>query len=199
MRQQSYKVSGIFAGSPADNMIIRKLKQIDKNEFDGLGRNGYTSEKMYAVDARPINDDATFHISLQQLPAPFVKNWKTTAGEITALNHIIATGHSFGAYENEQLVGMAVCEERTWNNTLYIENILVAEKYRGQKVGTQLIEALISHARVKQLRLIELETQNTNAPAIAFYRQQGFAITGLNMKLYNQENSEIAIFMTYQL
>jgi len=63
----------------------------------------------------------------------------------------------------------------------------------------RFIEALISHARAKQLCLIELETRNTNAPAIAFYRQQGFAITGLNIKLYNQENGEIAIFMTYQL
>ena len=33
-------------------MIIRKLKRIGKNEFDGLGHNGYTSEKRYAVDRK---------------------------------------------------------------------------------------------------------------------------------------------------
>jgi ribosomal protein S18 acetylase RimI-like enzyme len=76
---------------------------------------------------------------------------------------------------------------------------LVSEKYRQKGIGKLLIEKVIAHAQHKNFRLIELETQNTNVPAIKFYQNQGFKITGLNMKLYNEEKNEMALYMTYDI
>jgi ribosomal protein S18 acetylase RimI-like enzyme len=44
-----------------------------------------------------------------------------------------------------------------------------------------------------------LETQNTNVPAILFYRRQGFEIDGLQFSQYDGEPGEQAVFMTDQL
>src|SRR5207302_341896 len=79
---------------------------------------------------------------------------------------------------------------------LWIENIQVSEKFRGKSIGSLLINKLIEYAKHKKYRHIELETQNTNVPAIHFYIKQGFGITGFNLTLYNYEdNKEVAIYM----
>lgn len=118
--------------------------------------------------------------------------------DIDELNLIIEKDHSFGAFVNNELAGWIICEHRTWNNSFYIENILIDEKHRRQGIGLRLIKNAIKEARKLNCRVIELETQNTNYPAIQFYRRMGFNITGLNTRLY-ENSEEIALFMTLDL
>jgi ribosomal protein S18 acetylase RimI-like enzyme len=47
-------------------------------------------------------------------------------------------------------------------------------------------------------RVVVCETQNTNVPAIDFYRKVGFEIGGIDLSYYSNEdveNGEVAIFM----
>ncbi|WP_228372450.1 GNAT family N-acetyltransferase [Chryseobacterium daeguense] len=87
---------------------------------------------------------------------------------------------------------------REWNNSLFIENILVNENFRGQNIGKLLIKNVNRKARKLQCRIVELETQNTNYPAIQFYLKAGFKITGINTKLYN-DSTETALFMSFDV
>ena len=174
---------------------ILKLTLINDSLTKQWGHNGYITNQVYEVNATNRPDATIF--SLTKIEKKYRKDWKTTFDDIQNYNEIIKEGHSFGAFESHQFVGMIICNARTWNNTLHVETILVSEKPRRKNIGQKLIENVKRHSKVNKFRLVELETQNTNVPAIDFYLKQGFNITGINLKLYNTEK-EIAFFMTYE-
>ncbi|WP_129714855.1 N-acetyltransferase [Pedobacter sp. SYP-B3415] len=177
-------------------MDIRILEHLDIESDLNWGRNGYTTDKILQVSSAGLHD--SLQITLEVVEKSYQKTWTSTAAEVESLNALITQGHSFGAYTNNTLAGRIICDYRAWNNSLYIESILISEQQRGQGIGTALIEAAVQEARRINCRIIELETQNTNYPAIVFYEKQGFRITGLNLRLYN-EPGEIAIYMTFDL
>jgi ribosomal protein S18 acetylase RimI-like enzyme len=48
------------------------------------------------------------------------------------------------------------------------------------------------------MRSIVLETQTTNVPAIAFYRACGYALQGIDLSFYGNDDlqrGEVAVFM----
>lgn len=177
-------------------MEIRKLQKLTSDPGLNWGHNGYITDKIYAVSS--IEFGGSFEFILKEKSLPYTKIWETTPEDFEDLSTTIAQGNSFGAYSNDELTGWIICEQRTWNNSFYIENILVDEKYRRHGIGIMLIKTAIKEARRLNCRVIELETQNTNYPAIQFYRRMGFNITGLNTRLY-ENTEEIALFMTLDL
>ncbi|MGR3856440.1 GNAT family N-acetyltransferase [Chryseobacterium indologenes] len=177
-------------------MEIKKLQQLSSNPSSGWGNNGYTTDIRYVVSS--IEFGGSFEFIIKEKSLPYTKIWETTSEDLEELNTIIEQGNSFGAFVNEELAGWIICEHRTWNNSFYIENILVDEKHRRQGIGIILIKNAIKEARRLNCRVIELETQNTNYPAIQFYRRMGFNITGLNTRLY-ENTEEIALFMTLDI
>lgn len=177
-------------------MEIKKLQKLTSNQSLDWGHNGYTTDERYVVSS--IEFGGSFEFILKEKSLPYHKIWETTSEDLEELNTIIEQGNSFGAFVNEELAGWIICEQRTWNNSFYIENILVNEKYRRQGIGIKLIKSAIKEARKLNSRVIELETQNTNYPAIQFYRRMGFNITGLNTRLY-ENPEEIALFMTLDI
>ena len=56
----------------------------------------------------------------------------------------------------------------------------IEEAYRGQGLGSRLMDAVISFARAQpELEWIDLCTFETNTPARALYRKKGFTQTGI--------------------
>ncbi|NIF04389.1 GNAT family N-acetyltransferase [Chryseobacterium sp. Tr-659] len=177
-------------------MEIKKLQKLTHDPGFNWGHNGYTTDTRYVVSS--IEFGSSFEFTLKQKALPYTKTWETTSEEFEELNNIIEKNSSFGAFINGELAGWIICEQRTWNNSFYIENILIDEKHRRQGIGIMLIKNAIKEARKLGCRVIELETQNTNYPAIQFYRRIGFNITGLNTRLY-ENSDETALFMTLDL
>lgn len=174
-------------------MEIKKLQKLTSNPSVEWGQNGYSTDIIYSVSS--IELSSNFEFTLREKKLSYTKIWETGSDDIDELNMIIEKDSSFGVFAENELQGWIICEHRTWNNSFYIENILVNEKYRRQGLGIMLIKNAIKEARKLNCRVIELETQNTNYPAIQFYRRMGFNITGLNTRLYDQSD-EIALFMT---
>ena len=54
----------------------------------------------------------------------------------------------------------------------------IIDGYRGQGVGTQLLEAALKHAKEIGLEKVELQVYASNSVAIALYRKQGFVDEG---------------------
>ncbi|MFC3158924.1 Acetyltransferase (GNAT) family protein [Chryseobacterium arachidis] len=177
-------------------MEIRRLEKIIFNPVPDWGLNGYETDTIFTVST--IEVGSSFEFSLREKKQTYKKIWETTDSDINDFNEVVAQGHSFGAFHENELVGWIICDFRKWNNSLFIENILVNEKYRGQNIGRLLLKSINREARDLQCRLVELETQNTNYPAITFYRKAGFNITGINTKLYS-DTTETAIFMSYDV
>lgn len=177
-------------------MEIKKLEKLTENPTLHWGLNGYSTDKILSISF--VEYGGSFEFVLKEKPMPYSKIWATHSDELEELNEIIEKGHSFGAFEDNELIGWIICKHRTWNNSFYIENILINEEFRRNGTGAQLIKNAVREARHLNCRIIELETQNTNYPAIQFYRRMGFSITGINTRLYKNPE-ETAVFMTLDL
>ena len=177
-------------------MEIKKLEKLTFNPTINWGFNGYETDKIFTVST--IKMGKSFEFSLREKKQYYQKIWETNTEDINDLNEIIKQGNSFGVFENDELIGWAICDFRKWNNSLFIENILIDEKFRGQNIGRLLIKYINRKARELQCRMVELEVQNTNYPAIQFYQKAGFSITGINTKLY-KDSSETALFMSFEI
>lgn len=181
------------------NKAITKLSSLTNQDFVELGYNGYISEQFIDICIDHHQIEMQISLIIKNLDEAFVKHWDITDRDIEMYNEMISEGNSFGIYEDAVLVAIAICEEKKWNNSLYIENIIVAEKSRRKGFGKLLINEVLSFAKAKNFRVVELETQNTNVPAVRFYQSQGFNITGLKTNIYDYNTIEKALYMTYDL
>src|SRR5690606_37139700 len=81
---------------------------------------------------------------------------------------------AFNAFHNEELVGMALYYIRysTWKGQMmYLEDIVVTQKWRAKGIGSLLMAQLIDEARKRQLKGISWQVLNWNADAINFYKK----------------------------
>ncbi len=82
--------------------------------------------------------------------------------------------------ENEkEVVGMAICYERysTWKGRrLYLEDIVVTERSRGQRIGEKLFRECAKYAVEKNYAGMLWQVLDWNADAIRFYDRFGAAM-----------------------
>jgi ribosomal protein S18 acetylase RimI-like enzyme len=74
----------------------------------------------------------------------------------------------------ETIVGFALYYIRysTWKGSrMYLEDIVVTERWRGKGVGKLLFDGLIAAAREQQFKGITWQVLEWNEPAINFYRK----------------------------
>ncbi len=161
----------------------------------------YVSPARYNVHKTETDAVTTFTLELVPLDTPYTKRYDFSDSETMQMYQVCArSGFSFAAYDGNQPMGIALAEHHKWNNTLWIWEFHVAEAYRGQGVGKALMGTLAQSARQADVRALCCETQNTNVPAIRFYRKMGFRLDGINLSLYGIDSgSEIALFMTRNL
>ncbi|PZP52197.1 MAG: GNAT family N-acetyltransferase [Pseudopedobacter saltans] len=75
---------------------------------------------------------------------------------------------------DKQIVAMAIYYIRysTWKGqTMYLEDIVVTEKYRRFGIGQQLLDVLKLEAKERNLPFIQWQVLEWNEPAILFYRK----------------------------
>ncbi len=91
--------------------------------------------------------------------------------------------------ENEDgIVGMSFYYIRysTWKGKcLYLEDIVVKEEYRGQKIGKVLFEETIKAAKAMDAKLMNWQVLDWNEPALNFYKKFNAELDGewINGKL----------------
>lgn len=81
---------------------------------------------------------------------------------------------AFVAEAQGVVIGMALYYIRysTWKGQrIYLEDILVTEAMRGQKIGSQLMDALIVEAKEKGFNGMSWQVLEWNEPAINFYKK----------------------------
>ena len=81
----------------------------------------------------------------------------------------------------KQVIGFALYYIRfsTWKGQrLYLEDIVVNEKYRGQSVGSLLLDRLIVEAKEKKFTGMMWQVLDWNEPAINFYKKYNATMDG---------------------
>ena len=94
--------------------------------------------------------------------------------------------------KNRALCGFVIA--RLIGGECELENIAVAPTLQRKGAGTQLIEALIASARVRNARSIHLEVRESNTAARAFYLKRGFASRGRRPKYYSNPEEDGVLY-----
>ncbi len=80
----------------------------------------------------------------------------------------------FVAELDEKIVGIALYywKYSTWKGKcLFLEDIIVTESLRGQKIGAKLFEEVVKVAKQAKVKRLEWQVLNWNEPAINFYKK----------------------------
>lgn len=165
---------------------------------------GYTSTARYAVSKTETAARTTITLEWLELDQPYVKRWDPPAPDLLErYRQLPAEGFCFGAYAGETLVGLALAEQQAWNKSLWLWEFHIAAGQQRRGLGRQLMEAVATRARAAGLRCLVAETQNTNAPAIQFYRALGFTLEAVDLAYYTnadlEPGGEVALFMRRRL
>ncbi len=78
--------------------------------------------------------------------------------------------------DNGECMGIALYYHRysTWKGkSLYLEDLVVSERFRRKGVGTALFDELLEIAKMEGVRRFHWQVLDWNASAIAFYKKYG--------------------------
>lgn len=106
-------------------------------------------------------------------------------GENPAFQLLVAT-------VNDHVVGIALyfSHYSTWKGRcLYLDDLVVEEKYRGNGIGEALIQALMEEARKMKAKRMLWQVLDWNEPAIKFYKRLNATLDGewINCKILEDQ------------
>lgn len=177
---------------------IRSIDVFTKDDRKELGINGYVAESTFKIIKNVTENQITLKATFQPTLLDYIKEFEDEGDDYYLFDDIIKKGYSYGAFIDDELVGVIIVDPRKWNNSLFIAEIEVSDKYRNEGIGKDLVRVVEEKALERGFRAIGVETQNTNVPAIRFFQSMEFEIAGIDTSLYDKndlENEEVALFM----
>jgi ribosomal protein S18 acetylase RimI-like enzyme len=181
---------------------IHLLTHIDKADLLRVAT-GYIADSKYVVSYADGEDTVAFNLVLTQLATPYAGSPSTFDPEtLDFYERAVQTGWSFGAYADSTCIGVIIAELQSWNKIVMVWEYHVAEAYRRQGIGRQLMNQVLTRARQEGMRSVVCETQTTNTGAIRAYRRLGFRMEAIDISLYSNEDypdKEVAVFMKHRL
>lgn len=104
-------------------------------------------------------------------------------------DEISAKGVIYGAYEDEQCIGVAVYQDYFLKH-MYLYDLKVNASARGKGVGKLLIEAGMEAAKERGYKGLYTVAQDNNLNACMFYLSAGFDIGGFDNRVYDGTSQE---------
>ena len=183
-------------------IAIRPLTTFDPARFVALA-GGYTTSSVYRVTRDESDAATTLQLTLETLPAPRDYRFPYHAEELLRYDALARGPFGLGAFDGETWAGVALGEAQAWNRTLWVWEFHVDPAYQRQGIGRRLMDEMAARGRAAGLRALVLETQNSNVPAIRFYRRVGFTLDGVNVAYYTNDDLRpdrtVALFMVRRL
>lgn len=181
---------------------IKPLTHFDPERFQTIA-SGYRTDETYQVSWAESDKTITFSLNLEPTPAPREFRFPYSSEELEKYQSIVPSAYCWGAYDGDLVVGIALAEPQAWNRTLWVWEFHIAGTHQRRGVGRRLMAALAECAHAGGLRALVCETQNTNVPAIRFYRAVGYALEGVDVSYYTNEDRlpgrTVAVFMKLRL
>lgn len=165
-------------------MIIKELPRESYEDY--VLHYTYTSDSHYRAQLTENEQGFSFVFTKEKLPEVLERDCFDTLFQ-SYWSGVTA----YGVFETEADAEPAAVLElarEEWNNRLVITQLLVNEGQRGNGIGKMLIEKTVEIAKEEDFRLITLETQTCNVPAIEFYKKCGFKFAGTNLHFYSNDD-----------
>ncbi len=166
---------------------------------------GYRSERVFELERAHGEDRVTWTLREKSLERALNKVYDSgSVDEWLPLYTESAGPDAFqfvGAYEGEDLIGLATWTRTEWNNSLWLADIRVRPERRRRGAGSGLLTHLRGEATARKCRGIRVETQTTNYAAVSFYLSHGFRIAGFDDHLYTNLDyraGEVALFLYWE-
>ncbi len=139
----------------------------------------YATEKYFSSFHEALSAVAKERIFLEMTEAPPLEK---VAG--FQLSLITKNGAVYYAINDDKVVGWCDIfpQENPRQNHRGSLGMGILPEFRGQGIGTKLIEKVLSHAKDLGLEKVELHVYTTNTSGIALYKKMGFEQEGLIKK-----------------
>ncbi|MFX1241939.1 MAG: GNAT family N-acetyltransferase [Promethearchaeota archaeon] len=148
----------------------------------------YESDFYYDIKIQTISNRKGWKINIQE--KRFQTPYKKHIEELLFNDSVKEAEYYVALNEDGLEIGWICISPQKWNNTARLWNIDVKKEYRRQEIGKKLLNYAISKARKWNCRALILECQSSNYPAISFYFQNGFNLTGFDLIAYSNEDIE---------
>jgi len=145
----------------------------------------YSTSNYYDVSIRRKAESWTVELTLKPFEKLPEKNFETKL----FMQHV-EDPKVFAAELDGEQVGWIELGYHKWNNRIRVWELLVKEEFRRRGMGTLLMQHAVEFAKKKGARMLVLETQTCNVPAIEFYLKQGFELIGFDIAAYSNQDIE---------
>jgi len=159
--------------------LVRKELQFPKLEFR------YFTKEHYAMTILCRNDRWEIKLVLEALPELMEKRF-----EGGLFQDFVDEPRVFATELEDKQVGWLELGFQKWNNRMRIWELLVMEGFRREGVGLLLVDHAIRLSKERRARMLVVETQSCNVPAINFYLKNGFELIGFDTAAYSNEDIE---------
>jgi len=116
--------------------------------------NGYVSDSKFVVLHTSADGQVSFDLQLVHLDKPYVEEFDHDNDTLQRYESVLNAGYSFGAYDQNLLVGLVIGEPHEWNRSLWVWEFHVIEAYRNRNIGKQLMEHVAEKANHAGFRTI---------------------------------------------
>lgn len=162
-----------------------EIVELDRKEYDYFELHyHYETDEYYEVVSKSTKEEMSVKFLRKKFPEKVVYD-----NIDTLFQEYWNNPRAFGVKDDDgSIVAYLEFDTEEWNNSLVMTQLLVKEECRGKGVGRMLVDFVKDFAIREDYRIITLETQNTNIPAIDFYFKMGFEFCGSNIFFYSNDD-----------
>jgi ribosomal protein S18 acetylase RimI-like enzyme len=147
-------------------------------------RYAYRTRGHYALSLRATGTGWTAALAYRRFGRAIEKR-----SESRLFERFVPEPRAFAARVGRADVGWLEVGFEEWSGRLRVFELLVLEGYRGRGIGAALMSRAEEIARERGARLVILETQSCNVPAIRFYRARGYDLAGFDATCYSNDDA----------
>jgi ribosomal protein S18 acetylase RimI-like enzyme len=157
----------------------------------------YATDTVYAVEI------SSSSVALVEKPQRYEWRYPLDLRELSRLSEFHHCSVAEWKSESRSvIVGLAAAEYVRWNRRVTLHHLYVAPDFRNRGIGVAMLNDVLAYTRTTPARCLWVETQNTNYPAIQFYKHLGFTLCGLDNSLYDDPSGathQTALFYSIPL
>ncbi len=155
----------------------------------------YESDRVWQMNAEVNPDGIEVSFRFTRLPRPVTINRQPDG---RWLRQSWERHECFLVAEHQGWVlGYLDMTVQAWHEAGWINQLIVGREYRRHGIAKSLLTAARAWAEQRGLRVLMLETEPKNHPAIQLFQQMGFSFCGYNDQFY--DNEDIALFFNCRL
>ncbi|GAB4508568.1 MAG: hypothetical protein OHK0046_01380 [Anaerolineae bacterium] len=99
--------------------------------------------------------------------------------------------------DEPEILGYLTMRKDEVHHIALVQDVVVSRPYRGRRIATRLLRVARQWALEQELKILTIEIQTKNFPAIQFCQQAGLSFSGFNDHYFS--NQDIALFFSQTL